>query len=138
MFNNFNFEKCNRLKEVNFFRRGVRINAISTFYLEKQNDDFRSYTWKNAERFLTKQNFEIVLPQQISWLILFLFLFFWTLAKWLATPLIFPKLFTSRERTYKSRDKYLVTKSFGLVTKLTILKHKLSLLDVMYFLWRLC
>jgi len=35
------------------------------FYFENQNTDFQSYTWKNAERLLTKQNFEIVLRKKI-------------------------------------------------------------------------
>jgi len=40
---------------------------MSTFYFEKQNNDLQSYPWKNAERLLTKQNFEIVMRTKI-WL----------------------------------------------------------------------
>ena len=40
------------------------IPTISTFCFVKQND-FQSYTWKNAERLLTKQTFEIFLRTKI-------------------------------------------------------------------------
>lgn len=64
-------------KAIIFFL-SLRIAAISTFYFGKQNNDFKSYIWKNTETLLTKKNFEIVLLTQIN---LVDYCFFWILAK---------------------------------------------------------
>ena len=40
MFKNFNFEKCNRLKEINFFLQGFKNHRYHTFILKNNTMTF--------------------------------------------------------------------------------------------------